>query len=98
MNSHLQDPKTGKMAGSTAGRDNVPVAPTPAPAPFPSGTRVRHADTPAPSGCRWCGHEQRGHGHSFVRSVGGHRWEPPTMAQRLARMRARRAARLSAQR
>lgn len=55
-------------------------------------TRVRHPSTPEPSGCRWCGAPQRGHGSSFVRSVGLHVFIAPTGAQRLARMRARRAA------
>jgi hypothetical protein len=54
--------------------------------------RVRHADVPAPDGCRYCGDAERAHGRQFSRAVGMHGWVSPTAAQRLARMRARRAA------
>lgn len=54
--------------------------------------RVRHASTPTPDGCRWCGVPRPSHAHAYARSVRGHFWEMPTSAQRLARMRARRAS------
>ncbi|MFH8581688.1 hypothetical protein [Streptomyces zaomyceticus] len=50
---------------------------------------------PTPYGCRWCGTEQSGHGQRWKASVGLHRWEQPTRVQILARMRARRNARLN---
>jgi hypothetical protein len=53
---------------------------------------VRVTDPAAPDGCRWCGIEARGHGLQFTPEADWHSWEPPTDAQRLARMRARRAA------
>lgn len=34
MAQHLQDPRTGKMAGSTAGKNNAPVSPAPSPAGY----------------------------------------------------------------
>lgn len=52
---------------------------------------------PPPFGCRWCGTEHGGHGRRWIPGKGIHRWEQPTNAQILARMRARRAARLNAQ-
>ncbi|PPG90902.1 hypothetical protein C5C39_09720 [Rathayibacter sp. AY1F3] len=58
--------------------------------------RMRHALAPTPDGCRWCGVARIGHGHAWVRSVGGHSWEAPTQAQRLARMRERRLTALVA--
>lgn len=54
-------------------------------------TRVRHMSTPEPSGCRWCGTGERQHASRFAPSVGQHLFDAPTAAQRLARMRARRA-------
>lgn len=51
---------------------------------------------PTPDGCRWCGHERRSHGQLWKPSVGFHKWAEPTDAQRLARMKARRAARIAA--
>lgn len=51
---------------------------------------------PTPYGCRWCGTEHSGHGQRWKASVGLHRWEQPTREQVLARMRARRTARLNA--
>lgn len=54
-------------------------------------TRVRHKSTPEPGGCRWCGTAERQHASRFARSVGQHLFDAPTPAQRLARMRARRA-------
>ena len=59
-------------------------------------TRIRHHTPPNPDGCRWCGIGQRGHARQWIAPVGWHRWEQPTDAQRLARMRARRFARISA--
>lgn len=44
---------------------------------------------PTPFGCRRCGHPENRHG------LGWHRWERPTKAQMLARMRARRERRLA---
>ncbi|MEU1434037.1 hypothetical protein ABZ438_08050 [Streptomyces sp. NPDC005786] len=54
--------------------------------------RVRYHQAPSPDGCRWCGFANP-HGLQYLPGKGGHQWEPPTDAQRLARMRARRAAR-----
>lgn len=54
--------------------------------------RVRHRETPEPSGCRWCGTGERQHASRFAPSVGQHLFTAPTAAQRLARMRARRAS------
>ena len=48
---------------------------------------------PSPDGCRWCGHEKRGHATAWKPSIGMHKWVAPTSAQRLARMKARRAQR-----
>ena len=58
--------------------------------------KIRHrADNPpTPDGCRWCGYDQYGHCQRWVPGRGFHGWTAPTDAQRLARMRARRAARL----
>lgn len=61
--------------------------------PVPLLTRVRHACAPEPSGCRWCGIGEGEHASRFAPSVGQHRFHPPTPAQRLARMHARRTAR-----
>ncbi len=47
---------------------------------------MRHKTPPDPSGCRWCGIEERSHGNRFVRGHGLHRWEPPTLAQLRARI------------
>ncbi|MFD7855204.1 hypothetical protein ACFV6B_13085 [Streptomyces microflavus] len=54
---------------------------------------VRHNAAPDPDGCRWCGVKASRHGRRYVSSQGMHAWEQPTNAQRLARMRARRANR-----
>lgn len=96
MAAYRQDPRTGKMTGSTAGLTGTPATPADAPVPFPPGAsaRIRHQQAPNPSGCRWCGHDQRNHGQSYTRGRGLHGWEPPTSAQRLARMLARRARQL----
>lgn len=63
---------------------------------MPSAPRydVRHATAPTPSGCRWCGTEQRSHGQRWIKSAGMHMWTAPTNEQRLARMKARRASRV----
>jgi len=71
----------------TAGHVTVPSAPA-------LMTRVRHAQAPEPSACRWCGTGEREHGWRFSRSAGQHGFAAPTAAQRLARMKTRRAARL----
>lgn len=55
-------------------------------------TLVRHSEAPEPSGCRWCGTGEREHASRFVPSAGQHLFAAPTAAQRLARMRARRAS------
>ncbi len=47
---------------------------------------------PVPSGCRWCGLSNP-HWQYWRPGKGYHQYEPPTQAQILARMRARRAAR-----
>lgn len=69
-------------------QDTLDVAPSAAPA---VSTRLRHTSTPEPSGCRWCGTGERQHASRFAPSVGQHLFGPPTAAQRLARMRTRRA-------
>jgi len=50
-----------------------------------------------PNGCRFCGIDQRDHMQRWSKSIGWHQWDQPTNAQILARMRARRAARLNAE-
>jgi hypothetical protein len=55
-------------------------------------TVIRHEKAPNPSGCRWCGVDERPHASRWTRSVGLHRWTPPTRNQRLARMLSRRRA------
>ncbi|AXE26392.1 hypothetical protein C0216_25645 [Streptomyces globosus] len=55
--------------------------------------RFHREGIPTPNGCRWCGDAQENHGNQWVLSVGLHSWEPPTAAQRLKRMKARRAER-----
>lgn len=48
---------------------------------------------PAPNACRWCGIEKRAHGRRWTKAAAGwHFWTAPDDAQRLERMRARRAA------
>lgn len=47
----------------------------------------------APNGCRHCGIPARQHAQQWKPPVGWHKWEPPTDAQILARMKARRAQR-----
>ncbi|GAB3156512.1 hypothetical protein GCM10027258_63060 [Amycolatopsis stemonae] len=48
-----------------------------------------------PNGCRWCGIGQREHGGQWIDPVGWHSWGAPSNAQRLERMKARRAAALA---
>jgi len=57
--------------------------------------RYRDGHPPIPSGCRWCGAGQSGHAQQWKPTHGWHTWEQPTQAQILARMRARRRARLA---
>ncbi len=45
---------------------------------------------PEPSACRHCPHAEREHMQRWTASAGWHKWTPPTDAQRLARMTARR--------
>jgi hypothetical protein len=45
----------------------------------------------APSGCTYCGAEERGHSQRWAMGVGIHRWTAPTLWQRKERMKARRA-------
>jgi hypothetical protein len=61
---------------------------------------VRYPDgrPPVPSGCRWCGIEEFIHWSRSSAGVGRHLWTPPTPTQILARMRARRRARIEARR
>lgn len=49
---------------------------------------------PEPSGCRWCGVNDREHMQRWKPPVGWHKWTPPTLKQRKERMlnRRRRAA------
>lgn len=58
--------------------------------------RYRDGHPPVPSGCRWCGADEYGHAQRWKPGHGWHTWEQPTDAQTLARMRARRNARLTA--
>lgn len=53
---------------------------------FPNG------QPPVPSGCRWCGQEQRVHGRHWRPGKGLHWYEQPTPAQIKARMLACRAS------
>jgi len=53
---------------------------------------------PDPGACRWCGIPRRGHFQQYVEAVGWHKHTEPTDAQRLERMKARRAARLAPRR
>lgn len=46
--------------------------------------------TAQPAGCRACGLSERGHGQRWTRTVGWHKWLPPTQDQIKARMIARR--------
>ncbi|MEU6979652.1 hypothetical protein [Streptomyces sp. NPDC046371] len=48
-----------------------------------------------PYGCRWCGISERAHFQRWKASARWHTWAAPTDTQILARMRARRAARLN---
>ncbi|GHH81592.1 hypothetical protein GCM10018781_64570 [Kitasatospora indigofera] len=50
---------------------------------------------PSPSGCRWCGVDEREHMQRWKPPVGWHTWQPPTLDQRKERMRARRSRRQS---
>jgi hypothetical protein len=59
-------------------------------------TVVRHRTAPNPYGCRWCGTDRGHHGARWVPAAGLHRWVEPTRAQMVARMTARRNARLAA--
>lgn len=47
---------------------------------------------PEPSACRWCGIPAREHGRQYLPPVGWHQHTPPTTAQILDRMKARRAS------
>lgn len=49
---------------------------------------------PSPSGCRWCGIDQREHLNRWRSPIGWHKWTPPTLEQRKERMFARRRIRL----
>jgi hypothetical protein len=50
----------------------------------------------APSACKWCDLEERGHSRRFAWLVGDHEYTAPSNRMRLARMQGRRAARLEA--
>ncbi|TFB83596.1 hypothetical protein E3O44_17115 [Cryobacterium algoricola] len=54
-------------------------------------TYVRNATAPSPNACRWCGRDDRRHSIEWAKSVGYHSWAEPTLAQRRARMLARRS-------
>lgn len=58
--------------------------------------RWPHGTAPTPDGCRWCGHARSYHAICWVESAKLHTWKPPTSAQRLKRMRIRRALRIQA--
>lgn len=49
----------------------------------------------SPYGCRWCGVQKEHHGRRYKLPVEMHSWEQPSREQILARMLARRAARLN---
>lgn len=49
-----------------------------------------------PSGCRWCGIDQREHARQWKPPVGWHQWTQPTQAMILERMRRRRGNRKNA--
>lgn len=55
---------------------------------------IRYPDgqPPVPSGCRWCGIEERHHAQRWSDAAEWHTWAAPTDAQILARMLARRRA------
>ncbi|WP_327594633.1 hypothetical protein [Streptomyces chartreusis] len=59
---------------------------------------VRHPDgtPPPPFGCRWCGIHPAEHRKRRTAAAGLHTWQRPTNAQILARMHARRVARVEA--
>lgn len=52
-------------------------------------------DLPNPDGCRHCGFGRQWHGRAWTHGAGSHGWTAPTDRQRLARMTARRMARLA---
>lgn len=52
--------------------------------------------TTDPMGCSWCGIPSRDHMQRYKPPVGWHKWAAPTQEQILARMLARRTARLTA--
>lgn len=54
------------------------------------GIRWPDGSPPTPDGCRWCGFTRREHAGRWTNGAHWHFWTPPTRAQRLARMRARR--------
>lgn len=54
---------------------------------------ARIAEMTVPNGCRHCGADKQNHCQRSGRGVGMHGWVEPTDAQRLARMKTRRAAR-----
>lgn len=47
---------------------------------------------PNPHGCRYCGDDEYHHGQQWHQTAGLHHYEPPTPAQILDRMKARRAS------
>lgn len=49
--------------------------------------------TAEPSACGHCGIPSRVHYRQWTKAAGWHQWTPPSNAQTLARMTARRAAR-----
>jgi hypothetical protein len=51
---------------------------------------------PDPNACSHCHLAARGHMQQWTEAVGWHKWAEPTDAQRLERMKARRAARIAA--
>ncbi len=54
---------------------------------------MSHREITTPNGCRYCGIDQLQHCGRWTEGVGRHQWIEPTDAQRLERMRARRAFR-----
>jgi hypothetical protein len=92
----------GKLAGSRSieGKEGIPSEVLTAPIspvkiedkaqPKPRlKTMIRMKEVPTPDGCRWCGGVKKYHGRSYTKAAGLHKWESPTDAQRLARMKAR---------
>jgi hypothetical protein len=58
-----------------------------------SGIRQPNSQPPTPSGCRWCGVDQREHAQRWKLPAGWHQWPQPTQDQIKRRMQERRSTR-----